>query len=55
MDKRQSNSQVDELKNRLHQFLEKLEAIEPETTDLHEIDQLIGLLDELENQMNKIK
>ncbi|MFC5603754.1 SE1561 family protein [Sporosarcina koreensis] len=55
MDKRQSNSHVDELKNRLHQFLEKLEAIEPETTDLQEIDQLIGLVDELENQMIKIK
>lgn len=55
MDKKQNNSQVDELKNRLHQFLEKLELIEPETTDLQEIDQLIGLVDELENQMIKIK
>lgn len=55
MDNRQSNNHVDELKNRLHQFLEKLESIEPETTDLHEIDQLIGLVDELENQMNRIK
>ena len=55
MDKRQSNSNVDDLKNRLHQFLEKLESIEPETTDLHEIDQLIALVDELEKQMNGIK
>lgn len=55
MDKRQSNNQVDELKNRLHQFLEKLESIEPETTDLQEIDQLIGLVDELETQLIKIK
>lgn len=55
MDNRQSSNHVDELKNRLHQFLEKLESIEPETTDLQEIDQLIGLVDELENQMNKIK
>lgn len=49
------NGQVDELKNRLHLFLEKLEAIEPENTDLQEIDQLISLIDELEQQMNKLK
>lgn len=49
------SGQVDELKNRLHLFLEKLEAIEPENTDLQEIDQLISLIDELEQQMNKLK
>ncbi|MDW0114608.1 MULTISPECIES: SE1561 family protein [Sporosarcina] len=54
MEQRQSG-QVDELKNRLHLFLEKLEAIEPENTDLQEIDQLISLIDELEQQMNKLK
>ncbi|WOV86624.1 SE1561 family protein [Sporosarcina oncorhynchi] len=55
MDKQQNNGQVDELKNRLHQFLEKLDSIEPETTDVNDIDQLISLIDELENQMNKLK
>ncbi|WP_431312283.1 SE1561 family protein [Sporosarcina oncorhynchi] len=55
LDKQQNNGQVDELKNRLHQFLEKLDSIEPETTDVNDIDQLISLIDELENQMNKLK
>lgn len=55
MDKQQNNTQVDELKNRLHQFLEKLDSIEPETTDVNDIDQLISLIDELEDQMNKLK
>lgn len=55
MDKQQNNGQVDELKNRLHQFLEKLETIEPETTDVNDIDQLINMIDELEIQMNKLK
>ena len=55
LDKKQSGNHVDELKIRFHQFLEKLESIEPETTDLYDIDQLISLVDELENQMNKLK
>lgn len=55
MEKQQNNGHVDELKNRLHQFLEKLDSIEPETTDVNDIDQLISLIDELENQMNKLK
>ncbi|MBD7985786.1 hypothetical protein H9649_14445 [Sporosarcina sp. Sa2YVA2] len=55
MEKQQNNGHVDELKNRLHQFLEKLDSIEPETTDVNDIDQLISIIDELENQMNKLK
>jgi C4-type Zn-finger protein len=55
MDKPQTNSNVEGLKTRLHQFLETLESIEPETADLQDIDQLISMLDELEEQMDKIK
>lgn len=55
LEKQQNNGHVDELKNRLHQFLEKLDSIEPETTDVNDIDQLISIIDELENQMNKLK
>jgi C4-type Zn-finger protein len=55
MDKPQTNSNVEGLKTRLHQFLETLESIEPETADLQDIDQLISMLDELEEQMDKLK
>lgn len=55
MDKSQNNGHVEGLKTRLHQFLETLDTIEPETADLKEIDQLLGLLDDLEEQMEKIK
>lgn len=46
---------VDDLKARLNQFLETLESIEPETTDLKEIDRLISLVDDLEVRMGKLK
>jgi hypothetical protein len=55
LDKSQNNGHVEGLKTRLHQFLETLDTIEPETADLKEIDQLLGLLDDLEEQMEKIK
>ncbi|WP_167693388.1 SE1561 family protein [Sporosarcina ureae] len=55
MDNSQNNEQVIELKNRFNQFIETLEAIEPEHTDLQDIDRLIMLLDELEDQMDSSK
>lgn len=50
-----TNNQIEEVKNRLQQFLNTLDHIEPETTDLQEIDRLIGMIDDLEEQMEKIK
>lgn len=55
MDNPKNNGQIEEVKSRLHQFLETLDEIEPETADLQEIDRLIGMIDELEEQMEKIK
>ena len=55
MDKPQTDSTIEGLKTRLHQFLETLDSIEPETADLQDIDQLISMIDELEEQMDKIK
>lgn len=49
------SNQVDDLKIRLNQFLETLDSIEPETTDLEEIDRLISLVDDLEIRMGKLK
>jgi hypothetical protein len=55
LEKSQNKGHVEGLKTRLHQFLETLDTIEPETADLQEIDQLISMLDDLEEQMEKIK
>ncbi|MFC5591916.1 SE1561 family protein [Sporosarcina soli] len=55
MDKPQTNSTIESLKSRLHQFLETLDSIEPETADLQDIDHLISMIDELEEQMDKMK
>ncbi|KXH78829.1 SE1561 family protein [Sporosarcina sp. HYO08] len=55
MNDKSNGSHVEGLKIRLHQFLESLDAIEPETADLQEIDRLIDMIDELEEQMEKIK
>ncbi|WP_322555720.1 MULTISPECIES: SE1561 family protein [Sporosarcina] len=55
LDNAQDHNQVDGLKTRFHQFLETLDTIEPETADLQEIDRLIGMIDDLEEQVEKIK
>lgn len=42
------NEQIEFLKKRLEMFLELLDAIEPETTDVNDIDRLLKIIDELE-------
>lgn len=44
------NSQVTFLKQRLNMFLDVLEAIEPEDTELEDIDRLIEMIDDLESK-----
>ena len=44
------NSQVTFLKTRLNMFLDVLEAIDPEDTDIDDIDNLIKMLDEMESK-----
>lgn len=45
--------QVKYLKERLEIFLEVLDAIDPETTDLEDIDRLIQMMDDLEDKMEQ--
>lgn len=45
---KEPGTQVDFLKKRLNMFLDVLESIEPETTDLEDIDRLLEIVDELE-------
>jgi len=41
------------LKERLEMFLEVLDAIDPETTELEDIDRLIQMMDDLEDKMEQ--
>lgn len=45
--------QVTYLKERLEIFLEVLDAIDPETTELDDIDRLIQMMDDLEEKMEQ--
>lgn len=49
-------SQVEYLKHRLNMFLEVIDSMDPEQTDLEDIDRLIQMIDDLElkcEQFNK--
>ena len=47
--------QVIYLKERLEIFLEVLDAIDPETTELEDIDRLIQMMDDLEDKMDQFQ
>ena len=47
------NQQVTFLKQRLNMFLDVLDAIDPEDTDLEDIDRLIEMVDELESKCHE--
>jgi hypothetical protein len=44
------NLQVDFLKQRLNMFMDVLDAIDPEDTDLEDIDRLLSILDDMESK-----
>ncbi|MCP1187920.1 SE1561 family protein [Priestia flexa] len=50
-----SESQVRYLKERLNMFMQVLDSIEPETTDLEDIDRLITMIDDLELKCEQFK
>ena len=47
--------QVSYLKERLEIFLNVLESIDPETTELEDIDRLIQMMDDLEEKMDQFQ
>ncbi|CAH0275900.1 hypothetical protein FC682_09080 [Peribacillus simplex] len=49
------NEQLTYLKERLTMFMEVLDHIEPENTELEDIDRLIGMLDDLEGKVEQFK
>ena len=49
------DQQVQYLKGRLQMFVEVLDSIEPETTELEDIDRLISMVDDLEEKVKQFK
>lgn len=49
------NDQLSYLKERLTMFVEVLDHIEPESTELEDIDRLISMLDDLEDKVQQFK
>ncbi|MDN5389910.1 MULTISPECIES: SE1561 family protein [Bacillus] len=47
--------QVNYLKNRLDMFMSVIDSLDPESTDLEDIDRLIGMLDDLEAKYERFK
>ncbi|MFB1083329.1 SE1561 family protein [Jeotgalibacillus sp. JSM ZJ347] len=50
-----NDSQVLYLKQRLSMFLEVLESVDAESTDLDDIDRMIQMLDDLELKVQQFK
>ena len=49
------NKQVHYLKERLQIFVEVLDAIDPETADIEDIDRLIQIIDDVEDKMEQFQ
>jgi hypothetical protein len=49
------DDQLTYLKERLSMFMEVIENIEPESTELDDIDRLIEMIDELETKVEQFK
>ncbi|MBD1379626.1 SE1561 family protein [Metabacillus arenae] len=52
---RDKDSQLNYLKNRLNMFLEVIDSMDPESTDVEDIDRLIDMLDDLEGKYETFK
>ncbi|WP_099355487.1 SE1561 family protein [Fredinandcohnia onubensis] len=52
---RDKDLQITYLKNRLNMFVEVIDSLDPESTDLEDIDRLIGMLDDLEGKYERFK
>ncbi|MCM3089222.1 hypothetical protein SAMN04488127_2493 [Bhargavaea ginsengi] len=55
MEPNEHKQQMDVLKERLSDFLDTLDHLEPETADLEEIDRLILMIDEIDAKVAQLK
>ena len=51
----EKDTQVKYLKDRLNMFLEVIDSMDPEATDLDDIDRLIQMIDDLEVKYDQFK
>lgn len=49
------DQRTDYLKNRLDMFMNVIDSLDPESTDVEDIDRLIGMLDDLEAKYERFK
>lgn len=49
------DQQIDYLKNRLDMFMNVIDSLDPEATDVEDIDRLISMLDDLEAKYERFK
>ncbi|MED3346970.1 SE1561 family protein [Bacillus thuringiensis] len=49
------DQQLDYLKNRLDMFMNVIDSLDPEATDVEDIDRLISMLDDLEAKYERFK
>ncbi|KKI89076.1 hypothetical protein WQ54_28025 [Bacillus sp. SA1-12] len=49
------DSQLSYLKNRLNMFMQVLDSMDPESTDVDDIDRLLQMLDDLEFKYEQFK
>ncbi|MCY8973374.1 hypothetical protein MOE37_17650 [Bacillus atrophaeus] len=49
------DQQIDYLKNRLDMFMNVIDSLDPESTDVADIDRLISMLDDLEAKYERFK
>lgn len=47
--------QIDYLKNRLEMFMTVIDSIDPESTDVEDIDRLLKMMDEIEEKYKRFK
>lgn len=52
---KENGRQVLFLKQRLNMFLDVLDAMEPENTEVEDIDRLISMIDEIESKCREFK
>ncbi|UTH13389.1 SE1561 family protein [Macrococcus equipercicus] len=50
-----ANESLNEIKEKLTDFIEEIESVNPETTDLADIDEWLAILDQLEQKVKSIK
>lgn len=46
---------LEEIKVKLNDFMETIDSVNPETTDIQDIDEWLALLDQLEQKVKSIK